>query len=104
MIHIDDLQLHIVETQSLFINNLLNHERQRILILRAKRKEIKIFEFALNLFEENNFNMESTLIPQNLEPKKEEWALINNQQALEYQKMKEFEKYNNREKRERFRN
>ena len=47
--------------------------------------------------------MDSTFIPPDNEPKREEWALINNQQALEYQKFKEFEKQKSREKQQKFR-
>ena len=37
------------------------------------------------------------------EPKKEEWALINNQQALEYQRLKEIEKIATKHKKDQFR-
>ena len=46
----------------------------------------------------NNFIMDSTLNPSLLEPKKEEWALINKQQAYEYQRMKEIEKMVSKER------
>ena len=63
-------------------------------------------EHADNIFlwwKVNNFIMDSTFIPPDNEPKREEWALINNQQALEYQKFKEFEKQKSREKQQKFR-
>ena len=37
------------------------------------------------------------------EPKKEEWALINNQQALEYQRLKEIEKITSKQKKDQLR-
>ena len=46
--------------------------------------------------------MDSTLNSKYLEPQKEEWALINNQQAYEYKRMKEIEKQANRQRKEQF--